>query len=94
LYASGDLDKDGKADILSVDSGGYLYFYAGRGNGAFQLRENVGYGWRGYLLAAGADLNGDKMADVVSRDSTGNLYFYKSTGGGKFALKTLIGTAF
>ncbi|MCL1897387.1 MAG: VCBS repeat-containing protein, partial [Micrococcales bacterium] len=90
LYAAGDVNKDGKADILSVDSGGDLYLYSGNGNGTFAKRVKVGNGWAGYTLAAGADLDGDGIADIVSRDTRGNLFFYAGTGGGQFAKKVKI----
>ena len=92
LYAAGDVNKDGKADILSIDQNGDLYLYAGKGNGTFAKKTKVGHGWNGDTLAAGADLNGDGLADIVSRDKDGNLYFYAATGGGHFAKKIRIAT--
>jgi hypothetical protein len=92
LYAAGDVDKDGKADILSVNAAGAMYFYRGNGNGTFLTKVQKGSGWGGYLLAAGADLNGDGLSDIVGRDdTTRELYFYKSTGSGNFATKHKIG---
>ena len=87
LHAAGDTSRDGKSDVLSVDSAGDLFFYAGKGNGTFTKKLQVGYGWKGYLLAAGADLNGDRIADVVSLDSNGQLSFYMGGGGGQFLRK-------
>jgi hypothetical protein len=94
LYAASDVDKDGKADILSIDAQGDLYFYAGKGDGTFAKKIKVGYGWKGYDLSAGADLNGSGMADIVSRFSDGTLYFYAAKGGGLFSKKVQIGTGF
>ncbi|MCL1897807.1 MAG: VCBS repeat-containing protein [Micrococcales bacterium] len=92
LYAAGDVTRDGKADILSIDSKGDLYLYAGRGDGTFAKKVQTGNGWKGYDLAAGADLDGDRIADIVGRDGSGNLYFYKGNGDGSFAKKRLIAT--
>ncbi|MCL1898717.1 MAG: VCBS repeat-containing protein [Micrococcales bacterium] len=92
LYASGDVTKDGKADILSIDGKGDLYMYAGRGNGTFAKKIKVGNGWKGYQLAAGADLNKNRMADIVSRADNGVLYFYPAKGGGMFGKKIQLAT--
>ncbi|MCL1898486.1 MAG: VCBS repeat-containing protein [Micrococcales bacterium] len=94
LYAASDVNKDGNADILSINSRGDMYFYAGKGNGTFAKKIQVGNGWKGYDLAAGADINGDGMADIVSRYANGTLYFYAAKGGGKFAKRIQIGTGF
>ncbi|MCL1897279.1 MAG: FG-GAP-like repeat-containing protein [Micrococcales bacterium] len=95
LYAAGDLNKDGHADLLSVDSMGNLWMYAGRGDGTFRKKIQVGNGWGKYLLATGADLTGDGLADIVGRDNdNGTLYLYKGLGNGKFAKKIKIGTGF
>ncbi|MCL1897388.1 MAG: VCBS repeat-containing protein [Micrococcales bacterium] len=90
LYAAGDINNDGKADILSIDGKGDLYFYAGKGNGTFAKKIKVGNGWGGYELSAGADLNGDGYADIVSRDDDGQVFFYAAKGGGQFAKRVLI----
>jgi hypothetical protein len=95
LYAGGDLDGDGKADILSVTASGALYFYKGRGDGTFYASVLKGNGWTGYLLASGGDMNGDGKADIAGRqNSTGKLFFYRSTGSGTFAASVQIGTGF
>ena len=92
LFAAGDLNRDGKSDVLSIDAKGNLFMYAGLGTGGFAKKIQVGNGWLGYQLAAGADLNGDGLADIVGRDATGRLFFYAAKGGGFFHKKTQIGT--
>ncbi|MCL1897430.1 MAG: FG-GAP-like repeat-containing protein [Micrococcales bacterium] len=94
LYAASDVNRDGNADILSIDAKGDLYLYAGKGNGTFKKKVQVGNGWQGFKLAAGADLNGDLMADIVSVSAAGILYYYQAKGGGLFAKKLQIGTGF
>jgi hypothetical protein len=84
-----------------VDSVGDLYMYAGNGDGTFQWRKKVGWGWGTYTLAAGADIDGhyvegryvQEAADIVGRDdATGNLYLYSGRGDGTFPTKRLIAT--
>ena len=95
LYAAGDVNKDGKADVLSIDSNGDLFLYAGKGDGTFRKRVKVGNSWNnGYLLAAGADINGDGLADIVSKNRHGELFFYAAKGNGLFAKKLQIGAGF
>ncbi len=86
------MNRDGRVDILSIDSAGRLWFYAGRGGGFFRQKVQVGHGWSGYAFASGGDINGDGMNDLVGRDTTGRLWFYAGRLGGTFAMKVQIGT--
>jgi hypothetical protein len=79
-------------DILSIDSAGKLWFYAGRGGGYFWQKVQVGNGWLGYAFASGADFNADGINDLIGRDTTGKLGFYAGRVGGTFAMKQQIGT--
>ena len=92
LFAAGDLNKDGKVDVLGVKADGRLYFYAGRGDGYFKPSKQVGHGWKGMTLAAGADLNGDGRADIVGKTKDHRLLYYQGKGGGTFAKSVQIGT--
>jgi len=92
LFAAGDMNKDGKTDILGLKSDGRLFYYAGRGNGNFQPAVQVGHGWTGMTLAAGADLDGDGKADIVGRTKNGDLLFYRGGGIGTFAKPVRIAT--
>jgi hypothetical protein len=94
LYAAGDLNGDGRSDILSVSPGHFLFRYLGRGDGTFLMRKQVGNGWGGFQLAAGASLDGDAYADIVGLAPDWKLYFYKGRGGGSFAMKKQIGSGF
>ncbi|MCL1898897.1 MAG: FG-GAP-like repeat-containing protein, partial [Micrococcales bacterium] len=94
LFPAGDLNKDGKIDVLGLKTDGRLFFYAGRGNGNFLPAKQVGHGWKGLQLVAGADVNGDKIADIVSRSPAGALNLYTGKGGGTFNKPIQIATGF
>jgi len=84
LLAAGDLNRDGRADILGVTADGRLLFYAGKGTGSFQKPVQVGHGWMNLNLAAGADLDGDGKADIIGWKPGGDLLFYRGKGLGTF----------
>ncbi len=84
IVTPGDLTGDYLPDLLSVDSGGKLWLYPGKGNGSFAARTQVGSGsgWNQYNTLRGkGDFNADGKADVIARNrSTGAVYLYKGTG--------------
>ncbi|MFC7976973.1 FG-GAP repeat domain-containing protein [Streptomyces cinereoruber] len=83
VIAPGDVNDDGRADLLARDHGGNLYLYYATGNryAPFSARVKVGGGWNMYdqLLGIG-DNNGDGWADVLARDPAGTLWFYAGQG--------------
>ena len=82
VIAPGDVTGDYLPDLLSVDSGGTLWIYPGKGNGTFGARVKVGGGWNQYDMVRGkGDFSGDGKTDLLARNrSTGDLYLYKGTG--------------
>ncbi|WP_443058200.1 trypsin-like serine protease [Streptomyces sp. NBC_00820] len=82
IITPGDVTGDYLPDVLSVDSGGTLWIYPGKGNGTFGTRVSVGTGWNQYNMVRGhGDFNGDGKADLLARKSSnGDLYLYKGTG--------------
>ncbi|WP_327667292.1 trypsin-like serine protease [Streptomyces sp. NBC_00485] len=82
IVAPGDVTGDYLPDLLSVDSGGTLWIYPGKGNGTFASRVKVGTGWNQYNSLRGkGDFTGDGKTDLLARKSSnGDLYLYKGTG--------------
>ncbi|MHA5052050.1 trypsin-like serine protease [Streptomyces sp. SD15] len=82
VVAPGDVTGDALPDLLSVDSGGALWIYPGKGNGTFSARVKVGSGWNQYNLLRGhGDFTGDGKADLIARSKSGSyIYLYKGTG--------------
>ncbi|MDT9692140.1 VCBS repeat-containing protein [Streptomyces sp. P9(2023)] len=97
IVAPGDVNDDGRADLVARDHSGnlYLYFATGDRSAPFAARMPLGGGWNMFdqLLGIG-DNNGDGWADLIARDTAGNLWFYAGQGDktGPFAAKVKIGT--
>jgi hypothetical protein len=48
LISPGDMDGDGRADLLAVNASGTAYRYSSTGTGQFKARATVGGGWNTY----------------------------------------------
>jgi FG-GAP-like repeat len=94
----GDVNGDGRVDVLARDGGGALWLYpntGGSGTSTFGARSQVGTGWNTMTAINLGDLNGDGKVDIVSRDTGGALWLYPNTGGtgtNTFGARSQVGT--
>ncbi|MFD9795185.1 FG-GAP-like repeat-containing protein [Streptomyces sp. NPDC059070] len=92
LTRHGDYNGDGREDLYARDRSGVLWFYPGRGDGAFGDRVKVGGGWNSMReIGAAGDLTGDGRRDLVARDTSGTLWTYPGNGRGTFGTRLKVG---
>ncbi|MFC9395780.1 FG-GAP repeat domain-containing protein [Streptomyces sp. NPDC057027] len=84
VTSPGDVNGDGRADVVARTKDGQLYLYLATGNldAPFGARILIGGGWGAYDQLVGlGDANGDGKGDLYARDTaSGTLYFYAGTG--------------
>ncbi|MFZ3472064.1 FG-GAP-like repeat-containing protein [Streptomyces sp. 4.24] len=92
---AGDMDGDGRSDLVAVDDEGKLRLYAGRGDGAVTGSPAVigSGGWAGASVSHRGDWTGNGTEDVVARVGT-ELRVYPNRGDGTLASPVRIGTGF
>jgi hypothetical protein len=84
--ATGDLDSDGFADLVSRDASGALWLHRGTGRAALAAPVKLAGSWSGFDVITGyGDFNADGKADLFVRSrSTGYAYVYPGKGNGTF----------
>ncbi|MEV6549942.1 VCBS repeat-containing protein [Streptomyces sp. NPDC051597] len=88
----GDLNGDGRTDLIARDSSGVLWLYPGTGKGTLDTRVKIGGGWQVYDTLVGVgDMTGDGKLDLVARDTTGVLWSYAADGKGNFSARNKVG---
>ncbi len=78
----GDVNGDGKADLVVIDKDGKLYLYpnaGGTGTDTWGAKDYAGFGWDFVHVMLG-DVTGDGRADLVAIDKDGKLYVYPNQG--------------
>jgi len=87
ITGGGDLDGDGKADLVARDPDGHLWLHAGHGDATFAPGVQIPGRFGRYEVVAGArDLSRDGEPDLLVRErKTGNTYVLPGTGRGTFS---------
>ncbi|GAA1300045.1 hypothetical protein Psi02_21870 [Planotetraspora silvatica] len=87
IITPGDVTGDSKPDLMTVTSNGYLYVYAGKGNGTFGGAKRLSTGWLGYAQVIGhGDYNGDGRPDLLGRNGKGAVYLHAGNAKGTFTM--------
>ncbi|RRR79488.1 VCBS repeat-containing protein [Streptomyces sp. RP5T] len=96
IVGAGDLNGDGRGDLLAQDGSNTLYRYEGTGTGTFKARVKLFTNWGGsYNAVVGVgDLTDDGKADLISRDTGGTLWRNSGDGKGSFGARVKIATGF
>jgi len=85
IYAPGDWDGDGMADLVTVSAGGRMYLHKGQGGGAVSAKRQIGHGWSKYTIIPAGDLTGNGVNDMLAiSNQTGVLLLYSGNGKGGF----------
>ncbi|HEX6916920.1 MAG TPA: SpoIID/LytB domain-containing protein [Phycicoccus sp.] len=93
VLAPGDLDGDGRDDVLVVTSDGYLELRPTAADGTLGAPRRIGRGWSTYSeLTAPGDMTGDGFPDLVARDASGVLWIYRGDGLGGWLGRTKVST--
>ncbi|MCB5273873.1 Lysozyme M1 [Arthrobacter sp. SO5] len=81
LIGPGDINSDGKSDLLATKPDGTLWVYPGDGTGKPGASRRIGMDLNTFDVMLGAwNLNSDGYPDLVGRRPDGSLWSYSGTG--------------
>jgi endonuclease/exonuclease/phosphatase family metal-dependent hydrolase len=98
LLTPGDIDGDGRPDLVVRDTSGNLWRYPGTADGGYGAAVSIppaGAAWSGYnLLIAAGDFARDAAGapDLLGRTANGDLWLLRGDGAGGFGSPVKIGT--
>lgn len=91
VLSPGDLDGDGRDDVLVVTTDGFLDLRPVQADGTLGTAKRIGSGWQGFdQLTAPGDITGDGRPDLLARDATGVLWIYRGDGAGSWLGRTKV----
>lgn len=77
LVTAGDVNQDGKSDLIARKSNGDLYFYAGRkGTNLFRAGVKIGNGWTGMRSLTFMPRTVGNRPGVLAVDHAGRMHIY------------------
>jgi hypothetical protein len=93
----GDVDGDGRADLVATAPDGTLWLYPNSGRTtlpyAYQQRALIGTGWQAFHSTAMGDLDHDGLGDLVVRKPDGSLWAYYGDGTDPVRAPIRVGTS-